>query len=344
MKRWFLLLPVAVLLAAYVYVGSDPVVTDAVTAAEGIAPRHADEAGFQQVADQWDLPQSKVFVSDPIHAPDLPASLQGTQMDGAIELDGMGRLVRSISLRRLFDYWLTTLGEQDLNSIRTQIASLAESAGGAVLAAEVVALFDDYVAYLQAAESIVPSSMQHDDLIAAHEALFDLRRQFLGHWADAFFGVEEAAMVEQITQMQIRQDPDLDPETRRYLLEQWEDTLPDPVREARFAATAHHDVMDHSRTMRREGVTEAQMWQEWERAYGAEAADRLAAMEASRTDFAQVRDAFVDEYRALTANPDLTVGQRAAAVEALLSGYDDPMRRRLLALARLPEDAMDPDP
>ena len=271
-----------------------------------------------------------------------PASLAGTDVDGAIALDANGRLVRSLGIRRLFDYWLTTLGEQDLAAIRQQIAAMATATGGPGVSTQVLALFDDYVAYLQSAESIVASSMEPTELLRVHEALYALRREYLGTWADAFFADEESALIEQITQIQIRQDPDLDPATRQYLLERWEETLSDGARHARLAATAHHEVIDHNRDMRHAEYTESEKRQEWAEVYGPEAAERLAAMEVSRTTFAQNRDAFLEAYREVMADPDLSAAQRDLAIDGMLAGYSDPERRRLLSLAQLPAGAIDP--
>lgn len=342
MKRWTIVLPAASLLAVYLYIQPDP-------GPEEPSIRVPQDKALDVPAGDKAYPaasSAKLPEKDDARHPGLAiaASLLGTEMDGGIALDSNGNLVRSASLRRLFDYWLTTLGEQDLDSIRAQIAELAEQSGGARIAAEVLGLFDDYVAYLQAAESISPDSMTPDALLAVHDALHALRREYLGHWADAFFGADEAALIEQIAQMQIRQDPELDPEARQYLLERWEETLPENVRQARFAATAHLDVVNHTRTMRQEGMSDEQKWLEWGRAYGAQAADRLAAVESSRAEFAEARDAFIEEYQDLMSDRMLNDQQRELAITALLSGYTDPQRRRLLALARLPEGAMDPEP
>src|SRR6184192_3030084 len=54
-------------------------------------------------------------------APAVPASLAGTTPDGAAHATAGDALVLAPSLIRLFDYWLTTVGEQPIGSIRSQV-------------------------------------------------------------------------------------------------------------------------------------------------------------------------------------------------------------------------------
>src|ERR1700740_244168 len=53
-------------------------------------------------------------------APVTPAALAGTTPDGAAHATADDALVLDPSLIRLFDYWLTTVGERPLATIRTQ--------------------------------------------------------------------------------------------------------------------------------------------------------------------------------------------------------------------------------
>ena len=49
---------------------------------------------------------------------DWPASLRDSEPDGAVTLDANGRVIVSRELRRLFDYFLSALGERDVAAIR----------------------------------------------------------------------------------------------------------------------------------------------------------------------------------------------------------------------------------
>ena len=54
---------------------------------------------------------------------DLPRSLQGTKVDGEIIIDANKQLVVTEGLRRLFDYFLSALGEEDEATIIQRVES-----------------------------------------------------------------------------------------------------------------------------------------------------------------------------------------------------------------------------
>ena len=49
------------------------------------------------------------------------SSLRGTEIDGEVLLDPNGRVVLGIGLRRLFDYYLSLVGERDIVQIRAML-------------------------------------------------------------------------------------------------------------------------------------------------------------------------------------------------------------------------------
>src|SRR5215470_16216138 len=55
-----------------------------------------------------------------------PASLAGTEVDGALEIDADGGLRVTRELRRYFDYFLSATGEEDEAAIRARIVAHAE--------------------------------------------------------------------------------------------------------------------------------------------------------------------------------------------------------------------------
>src|SRR5690625_4485414 len=55
-----------------------------------------------------------------------PSSLQGTKVDGHVAADANGNLVISVGIREMFDYYLSTLGEENLASVKARIALYLE--------------------------------------------------------------------------------------------------------------------------------------------------------------------------------------------------------------------------
>ena len=84
----------------------------------------------------------------------LPASLKGTQVDGEIIIDENKQLVVTEGLRRLFDYFLSALGEENEAVIATRVERYIRHHTPEPAASQAVAIFGNYVAYLKALPDI----------------------------------------------------------------------------------------------------------------------------------------------------------------------------------------------
>src|SRR5262249_32571706 len=104
----------------------------------------------------------------------LPSSLQGTDPDGALEVDGRGGLVVDSDLRRFFDYFLSAGGEEAPAALRARIVlAIGERLQGAA-ASRAVELLDRYLAYRDAARRLGAAG----DLTARLAELRQVRRRF----------------------------------------------------------------------------------------------------------------------------------------------------------------------
>jgi lipase chaperone LimK len=197
---------------------------------------------------------SAVASSTPI-APALAApSLQGTDVDGAFEVDTSGRLVPGASAVRLFDYVLLASGEVPPAQVRDLVRREAERTLPATgdARAQAVDLFDRYVAYrpraaaaLSAVAAAAPGAAgavagAGADRRGALAALHEARREAFGDEdARRMFGeseaIAEAAMAE--AELSVAELPDA--ERARRIADQ-EATLPSWLRalHARRAADA----------------------------------------------------------------------------------------------------------
>ena len=84
----------------------------------------------------------------------LPRSLQGTEVDGEIIIDENKQLVVTEGLRRLFDYFLSALGEEDEAVIYARVESYIRSHTPEPAASQAMKVFDQYIAYLKAIPAI----------------------------------------------------------------------------------------------------------------------------------------------------------------------------------------------
>ena len=119
-------------------------------------------------------------------------SLRGTDVDGTLQVDAVGRFVANAEAVRLFDYFLSTEGEVPPEAIRARLSEEARRRLSATEAARAIDLFDRYVAYRRDGEGTTPKGTRGDyrgALAAAHTARV---AAFGEEDAQRMFGQDEA--------------------------------------------------------------------------------------------------------------------------------------------------------
>ncbi|MCG8609777.1 MAG: hypothetical protein MI864_04500, partial [Pseudomonadales bacterium] len=74
-------------------------------------------------------------------------SLTGSSIKGQLAMDSNGELIVDQNVRFVFEYFLSTLGEQSLESIREEVISLATLELSATARTQLMALYDRFIAY-----------------------------------------------------------------------------------------------------------------------------------------------------------------------------------------------------
>ena len=257
----------------------------------------------------------------------LPASLEGTSPDGGVETDGFGHLRPSRELRQLFDYYLSASGEEPRRRINARIIAALHERLPSPAADEALSVLHRYLAYRRAVRRVPP------DLATVH----DVRIRILGRdVAEAFFAVDEAAASFLLARRAVASDPDLAPGERAARLAALEARLPEPVRAWRADAATPIQLMRQEEALRANGGSNDDIRALRERMVGAEAADRLAALDQDRAAW----QARVDEYRvdrrAIDEDPSLDAAGRTAALDELrASRFTEPEQLRVAALDRI---------
>lgn len=257
------------------------------------------------------------------------SSLRGSEVDGGLSVDAAGRVVPDMAMRRLFDYHLSLIGERDPAQIRQLLQTYLQQHHGATQAAEALAYFDRYAAYLKRlADARI-------DALASPQDRFDktvaLRRELLGEaLATAFFADEEALGRLTLARMRIAGDTTLsaDEKARRlaaldadagYAQRQEADTA------SLVAAQDGELARTHADPRQRAEAREA-LW-------GKDAAERLAKLDEERARWdARVAD-YLQARARIDADPRLSEAARAQARAALRAQrFDATEQRRIVSL------------
>jgi len=263
----------------------------------------------------------------------LPASLEGTEADGAVEADAAGHLVIDLELRRLFDHFLAASGEEPLATIRARIAGVLRARLPASAAGEAIAILDRYLAYRDAVRALAPPA----DPAAGLDQVHDLRVQmFPPAVVRAFFADEEAATAAALARSAVLQDGALSAAERERRLAEIEARMPAAVREARAAALAPLEALNRETQMRAAGASDAQIAAARAAALGPEAAARLAELDRAHAAWNARLARFRAERAAVLADPALDDAERRRRIDELLArSFSPPERLRVETLDHL---------
>ena len=257
------------------------------------------------------------------------SSLRGSEVDGGLAFDAAGRVVPDAGMRRLFDYYLSLIGERDPAQIRQLLQADLVQRHGAARAAEALAYFDRYVAYLQrladARIDALPRLQDRFDRTVA------LRRDALGEaMATAFFAEDEARARLTLQRLAIAADATLDREEKaRRLAALDADAGYAQRQEADTAALAAAQDDELARSH----ADAAQRAEAREALWGREAAGRLAQLDAERARWDERVADYLAARSGIEADPRLSPADRARALAALRAQrFDAAEQRRIVSL------------
>lgn len=159
------------------------------------------------------------------------SSLRETEPDGALTTAADGSLRYDRALRRLFDYWLSLVGELDHTEIRALVEGWLAERHPPRLVAQALDAYDRYLRYLAEVDR-VGASIGSADPARRLALLKQLRRQVLGaELATAFFAEQEAHEDLTLTRWQLSRDSRLSPAERDARLAAAEAALPESLRQ-----------------------------------------------------------------------------------------------------------------
>jgi lipase chaperone LimK len=242
-------------------------------------------------------------------------SYQGSQPDGAIHLDVNGDVIMDKDLKRLFDYYLSAIGELPLDQMRKYLQQLAVQKLNAEQLQQLLEYFDKYQNYLTKADEF---SQSIGDILSLQEKmklLSEYRKNRLGiEMAKAFFADEQDYINFVMT------DKNNDEMAEKKI-----DWL-----QAENKATEFQDVVIENREFSNaENINSTEIDQYRLEKYGQETAERLSQLDQQRAQWKTV----VDEY--FKKRKQVENQQGTFSLEQLNSNYTPQEIRRLEALWRI---------
>jgi lipase chaperone LimK len=271
--------------------------------------------------------------SAPVVVTKHPDSLRGTGVDGVVHLSAHGAPIADRELRRLFDYFISRIGERDERRIRGDLAAYLQARFAPAAVAQVLVWFDSYTTLERSAAALASAG---GDPRATVMRLRALRRERMGEAiAEAWWGDEDRYLDYTLARQAVIDDRSLDAAQRQRKLAELERTL-DPARLALIQQDDQAELsLRQSEDYARRKVPAAQRFAERERQYGADAARRLAELDAQRDRWdGRLRD-YARQRRKIMADASLSAAAREQRLRSLLNrGFDANERRRVDAMTR----------
>tara|TARA_R110001592_G_scaffold288331_1_gene557330 strand:- start:2544 stop:3635 length:1092 start_codon:yes stop_codon:yes gene_type:complete len=268
------------------------------------------------------VPSDDVLPYKSIYGP-LPGTLEGTVMQQALAVDEDGNLRISSDIKRVFDFFLSSIEEEDLSVILNRIQeyldySLDEPALSQ--ATEIMtqyialkkALFDFEVERSESLKAIMEQSGNKGDaylflLKEQLDAQRDLRSLHLSpETHEAFFADEEAFDSYSLARMQVNADEGLSEEEKQARFAEIDAQAPSDIVESRKAAQVTDILKAKTQVLKASGASQQEIKALRTEMLGAEAAERFAVLDQERANWAQRIESYLLKRQAILSNDGLS--------------------------------------
>ena len=279
----------------------------------------------------------------------LPRSLKGTQVDGEIIIDENKQLVVTEGLRRLFDYFLSAIGEEDEAVIFARVESYIRHHTPEPAASQAVAIFSKYVAYLKALPEIEKrygnlqlqatknGELDLNAIAQQKQDVANLRQQYFDKTTiEAFFGASDSYDDYSMEMVRINQNEQMSEAQKQAARQDYVSRLPDGAIKTNIMQQANlNELMARTEQMKAAGASPEALYNMRRELVGAPASERLAQVDQEDANFDQrFKQYQAQKQQLLSQNADKVQAQtQIHQIEQQL--FNDMERKRLAGYAAL---------
>lgn len=287
------------------------------TAPTVLNPQSSQPARADALLDQSSAPSSQVPAPDQhtASAQALAASLQGTQIDCAIDADSTGQLILNPNIRRCFEYFLTQMGEKPLSSIDQQVRQHLSAILAPTAATQAIDLWQRYLNYRTAEGKLSVSSNPNDPahLQQVFDALYQLRQRYFSRpELDALFGDEMTYNQYTIDRVNIMQNSALSATQKAQQLKQRFAQLPADLQKNLADMNKLNDLRELTQQIKQNKGSKAELQQMRQQLVGTAAAERLEQLDQSRANWQNRVNDYLSQRHAILASAQADQDKQAA--------------------------------
>lgn len=271
-------------------------------------------------------------------------SLQDTLPDGdlqALQTAGSAGAPSALAygeLRRLFDYYLSTVGEQSIEAITAHIRAELQRRLPPPQALKAQRLLALYIEFKRELVDLEAKPELAGNAVAAIRrrmlAVQDLRgRYFSADEVDGMFGFEDAYDQDAVARLEISQDPTLSAQHKQQRLAALDAAMPENLRKERDASNVVARIEQQAQALRAQGASEDDVYRMRARELDPPAAARLAEVDREESAWKGRIARYLDERaRLLKAQANAPESERQASVAQLRQSlFSETERPRLVA-------------
>lgn len=269
--------------------------------------------------------------------------MQGTVPDGDLRMLPGAQAALATSalpyaeLKRLFDYYLSAVGEQTIEAITQEIAGDLQqrlSADQLPAAKRLLALYLQFKLALVDLEK--KPELAGTDVKAIRQRLLamqDLRSQFFSfEETQGMFAFEDDYDQDAVARLEVSQNPALNAAQKKEQLAALDASQSALLREEREAPRVVLKVEEMAQTLRAQGASEDDIYRMRSKELNPEAAARLAEVDRDESAWKSRIASYLDERsKLLQAQGDALPAEREAALAQLQQSQFNPDERRRLA-------------
>ena len=319
---------------------------DAVNTASPIKPAVSELPTQQDVAAA--IEKSKTETRFKTGREGMPKSLSDTDVDGSLEVDANGNLIVAQSVRQVFDYFLSAIGEEDLATIIGRIRAYIRYKLPAKAAAQAEQILDSYLAYrdalgrmpqIQGDPAQNMSAIRHQK-----EQVAALRTQFMTREViDAFFGDEDAYDRYTMARIEVMQDKSLSATEKAKRTAELLNTLPPQLKESVQTLNKYQELTTFTEDWKKRSGKPEELRALREQIVGVEATERLESLDKERADWDDRIDNYLQQRDTLIKNPALSEAERQRQLTAIKTkDFNEQERVRVQAFETMHDQGIKP--
>lgn len=233
-------------------------------------------------------------------APQLSASLKGTEIDCPIQVDKQGELILTVGIRSCFDYFFSSLGEKSENELVSNIRQYLTENLPVEAAKYATYLLDQYVAYNHALKNLTPENNFAANDFNAYQRLVNQINSFQQKFfkpeeINALFGNERNLNQFNIDQMRIYADKSLSTQQKASQISELIEKLPANIEEGVKTAMQFQELQQLTQEIKEKGGTSEDMRNMRENLLGTEAAKRLEKVDQEEAVWGKQVNSYLNE-------------------------------------------------